>query len=79
MQNQGKNALVLTFFYSLQSMFAKSKHHHLNIVNMAFMKPKHGTCEARCRPLPNSFRQHNEIFLPGLGQQMHTLQKISVS
>ena len=46
MQNQGENALVLTFFHSLQSMFAKSKHHHLNIVNMAFMKHKHGTCEA---------------------------------
>ena len=30
----------------MQSMFAKSKHHHLNIVNMAFMKHKHGTCEA---------------------------------
>ena len=37
MQNRGENTLVLTFFHSLQSMFAKSKHHHLNIVNMAFM------------------------------------------
>jgi len=46
MQNRGKNALVLTFFLSLQSMFAKSKHHHLNIVNMAFMKHKHGIHEA---------------------------------
>jgi len=46
MQNLDKNAPVLTFFHSLQSMFAKSKHHHLNIVNMAFMKHKHGIHEA---------------------------------
>ena len=54
MQNWGENDPVLTFLHPLQSMFAsltkhvcKPKHHHLKIVNMPFMKPKHSTYDAQ--------------------------------
>ena len=58
MQNRGKNAPVLTFLNSSQSMFwnstkhvCKPKHHHLKIEDMAFTRHKHGTYGARTRHL----------------------------